>query len=62
MTGDNTLQTNWTATTDSSVVYLQTQLTSPSPFAENLDRPMDGIAYHAMLQVRTFSRLFYLSL
>ena len=57
MTGDNTLQTNWTATTDSSVVYLQTQLTSPSPFAETLDRPMDGIAYHAILKVRHLYQL-----
>ena len=44
---------NWTAVADSSLVYLQTQLASPSPFGEYSDRPTDGIAYHAMLQVRS---------
>lgn len=52
MGGDNLLQCNWSATDDGSVVFLQTQLTSPSPFEELNDRPMDGIAYHAMLRVR----------
>lgn len=49
--GDDTLQSNWTATDDGSIVYLQTQLASPTPFRELNDRPMDGIAYHAMLHV-----------
>lgn len=50
--GDNNLQSNWSATDDGSVLYLQTQLTAPAPFQEVNDRPMDGIAYHAMLHVR----------
>lgn len=52
MGGDNSLQSNWSAIDDGAVVYLQTQLTEPSPFKELNDRPMDGIAYHAMLHVR----------
>lgn len=52
MGGDDTLQSNWSATDDNSIVYLQTQYTSPSPFLELNDRPLDGIAYHAMLNVR----------
>lgn len=56
MGGDNNLQSNWSATDDNSVVYLQTQLTTPGPFQEINDRPMDGVAYHAMLNVRSPQR------
>lgn len=56
MGGDNNLQSNWSATDDNFVVYLQTQLTTPSPFQEINDRPMDGVAYHAMLNVRFLQR------
>lgn len=52
MGGDHSLQANWSATDDGTVVYLQSQLTVPSPFQELEDRPMDGIAYYAMLDVR----------
>ena len=51
ISGDNSLQSNWSATEDDSVLYLQTQLTQPSPFMELNDRPLDGIAYNAILQV-----------
>lgn len=52
MGGDNNLQSNWSVTDDDFVVFLQTQLTTPIPFREVNDRPMDGIAYQAMLHVR----------
>lgn len=54
MGGDHDLQSNWSATDDDSVIYLQSQLTVPSPFEELLDRPMDGTAYYAMLHVRLY--------
>lgn len=50
MTGDNSVQSNWNATDEGSVVYLQTQLSAPTPFEEVNDRPKDGAAYLAMLQ------------
>lgn len=51
MTGDNSVQSNWNATDEGSVVYLQTQLSAPTPFEEANDRPTDGVAYLAMQQV-----------
>lgn len=52
MAGNYSLQSNWSATDDGTVVYLQTELTTPSPFQEYNDRPLDGVAYHAMSHVR----------
>ena len=51
ISGDNTLQSNWSVTAEDSALYLQTQLTQPEPFMEVNDRPLDGIAYNAILQV-----------
>ena len=52
ISGDNTLQSNWSVTAEDSALYLQTQLTQPDPFKEVNDRPMDGIAYISIQQVR----------
>lgn len=49
MTGDNSLQSNWNATDEGSVFYLQTQLSAPTPFKEVNDCPTEGVAYLAML-------------
>ena len=59
ISGDDSLQSNWSVTADDSVLYLQTQLTQPSPFMEENDRPSDGIAYNAILQVRCLSQFLF---
>ena len=51
ISGDDSLQSNWSVTSDNSVLYLQTQLAQPTTFMEVNDRPLDGIAYNAILQV-----------
>ena len=59
ISGDDSLQSNWSVTADDSVLYLQTQLTQPEPFMEVNDRPLDGIAYNAILQVSFLSQYLY---
>ena len=59
ISGDDSLQSNWTATVDDSILYLQTQLTQPEPYMEVNDRPLDGIAYNAILQVSFPSQYLY---
>ncbi|KAH8111927.1 DUF1793-domain-containing protein [Phellopilus nigrolimitatus] len=48
ITGDSTLQANWTANGDSNIVYLQMQLASPNAYQEIDSRPQDATLYYSM--------------
>ncbi|KAH8111919.1 DUF1793-domain-containing protein [Phellopilus nigrolimitatus] len=48
ITGNSTLQANWTANQDSNIVYLQMQLASPNAYQEIDSRPQDATLYYSM--------------